>query len=66
ERLYKYLKDRAMVLRTPHLDITHYQIANDLNTSRVVISRLVKKLAQDKKIKNHRHRITVLAFLPSQ
>lgn len=64
ERLYKYLKDKAMVTRNPVLSITHYQIANDLNTSRVVISRLVKKLILDQKIEAHRNQITVLALLP--
>jgi len=59
ERLYKYLKDRAMVLRSKHLDITHYQIANDLNTSRVVVSRLVKKLHLTGRISSSRNRITL-------
>ena len=62
-RLYKYLKDRAMVLQSPTLDITHHQIANDLNTSRVVISRLVKKLVTDQKIETNRNQITVSEFL---
>ncbi|GJM32699.1 MAG: Crp/Fnr family transcriptional regulator [Saprospiraceae bacterium] len=66
ERLYKYLKDRAMVLQSPFLEITHYQIANDLNTSRVVISRLVKKLMIDQKIETNRNKITVLEFLPQK
>ena len=65
ERLYKYLKDRAMVLHSPTLEITHYRIANDLNTSRVVISRLIKKLALDNKIEAHRNQITVLKFMPT-
>ncbi|MEM9822574.1 MAG: Crp/Fnr family transcriptional regulator [Bacteroidota bacterium] len=64
QRLYKYLKDRAMVLQSPTLEITHYHIANDLNTSRVVISRLMKKLMLDHKIATNRNRVTVLAFLP--
>ena len=28
-RLYKYLRDRAMVLKSPTLELTHYQIANE-------------------------------------
>lgn len=64
ERLYKYLKNKAMVTHNPELEITHYQIANDLNTSRVVISRLVKKLIIDQKIETHRNHITVLELLP--
>ena len=57
ERLYKYLKDRSMVLRTKELDITHHQIANDLNTSRVVISRLIKKLQLEGRISSLRNKI---------
>lgn len=64
QRLYKYLKDRAMVLQSPTLEITHYKIANDLNTSRVVISRLMKKLMLDNKIKTNRNQVTVLKFSP--
>lgn len=59
ERLYKYLKDRSMVLRTATLEITHRQIANDLNTSRVVISRLIKKLQLENKITANRNLITL-------
>ena len=64
QRIYKYLKDRAMVLHTPELEITHNSIATDLNTSRVVVSRLIKKLILDKKITTNRNHVTVLEFLP--
>ena len=64
QRLYKYLKDRVMVLQSPSLEITHSRIANDLNTSRVVISRLIKKLILDNKITTNRNQVTVLEFLP--
>lgn len=66
ERLYKYLKDRAMVLQSAILEITHYRIANDLNTSRVVISRLMKKLMLDNKIKTNRNQVEVLEFSPKE
>lgn len=64
QRLYKYLKNRAMVLQSPSLEITHSRIANDLNTSRVVISRLIKKLILDDKITTNRNHVTVLEFSP--
>jgi CRP/FNR family transcriptional regulator len=44
ERLEFYLKNKIKKLGTPVLNITHQQIANDLNSSREVISRLVKKM----------------------
>lgn len=64
QRLYKYLKDKAMVSHSAILEITHYQIANDLNTSRVVISRLMKKLVLDSKIESNRNQVKILEFLP--
>lgn len=66
ERLYKYLREKAMVLGMAELEITHYQIANDMNTSRVVISRLMKKLVQDNKILSHRNHTTIIEFLPKE
>ncbi len=64
ERLYKYLRDKAMVTHSPELEITHYQIANDLNTSRVVVSRLIRKLVLDHKIEANRNQVKILEFLP--
>lgn len=60
ERLYIYLKDKAAVLHNPKLEITHAEIAIDLNTSRVVISRLMKKLSLDNKIKMLRNSVEVV------
>lgn len=61
-RLYKYLKDKAMISGTSDLKITHYQVATELNTSRVVISRLMKKLEQQGKITSDRNCIRVTEF----
>ena len=44
ERLERYLKDRIRLGKTNLLEVTHQQIAIDLNSSRVVISRLLKKM----------------------
>lgn len=46
ERLIFYLKNQSEKLRTKQLHITHSEIANDLNSSREVISRLLKKMEQ--------------------
>jgi len=62
ERLYKYLKDKVMVNGSEELKITHQQIAIDLNSSRVVISRLMKKLEQQNQIKQDRNRIVFKEF----
>ncbi|MEZ4886847.1 MAG: Crp/Fnr family transcriptional regulator [Chitinophagales bacterium] len=59
ERLYKYLTDKAFIAKSSNLIVTHFQIASELNSSRVVISRLLKKLENDGKIKLHRNLIEV-------
>ncbi len=59
-RLLKYLKDRAMVTHDDVIQTTHLEIANDLHTSRVVISRLLKKLGNEGKIRLQRNAIKVL------
>lgn len=62
ERLYKYLRDKAQILRETTLHTTHQDIAYDMNTSRVVISRLLKQLKNEGKIKLHRNRVEILEF----
>lgn len=57
QRLEFYLKKQFENNKTPILSITHQEIANDLNTSREVVSRLLKKMEQDKKIKLLRNSI---------
>jgi len=60
ERLFKYLKDKAMVNHNDVIHVTHQQIAHDLHTSRVVISRLLKALENSGKIELHRNSIKVI------
>ena len=60
ERLLKYLRDKAMVNGNEAIKTTHQDIAFDLHTSRVVVSRLLKKLEKDNKIKLNRNLITVI------
>ena len=62
ERLYKYLIDHVKLSASTTLEITHQEIAEDLHTSRVVISRLLKQLEKEHKIKLGRNKITVLEF----
>ncbi len=62
ERLVKYLHDKVEITKNHNLQITHQEIAYDLHTSRVVISRLLKSLEKLKKIKLHRNNIEVLSF----
>jgi len=57
ERLEFYLKNQARTLETTIIKTTHQEIANDLNTSREVISRLLKKMEQNGMISLHRNQI---------
>ncbi|WP_373019010.1 Crp/Fnr family transcriptional regulator, partial [Muriicola sp.] len=50
ERLLKYLRDKAMVNHDDVIHATHQEIAADLHTSRVVVSRLLKKMEREGKI----------------
>lgn len=60
QRLFRYLQDKAKINQSESIHVTHQQIAYDLNTSRVVVSRLLKKLEMDKKIKLQRNQVVVL------
>lgn len=62
ERLYKYLTDKAKVLGNTEINNTHQEIAYEMHTSRVVISRLLKALELSGKIKLHRNKIEILQF----
>jgi len=61
-RLSKYLRDRVMVNGSTTLSTTHAEIAADLHTSRVVVSRILKQLEHTGTIETHRNRIEVLNF----
>ncbi|MFN4083393.1 MAG: Crp/Fnr family transcriptional regulator [Bacteroidia bacterium] len=60
ERLEYYLIKQKNALGTNTLSITHEQVATDLNSSRVVISRLLKQLEQKGKLKLHRNAIELI------
>jgi len=62
ERLFKYLTDKVKLSASTDLEITHQNIAEDLHTSRVVISRLLKQLEKEERIALGRNKITVLDF----
>jgi CRP/FNR family transcriptional regulator len=61
EKLEFYLQ-RQFESMGDNITITHQEIADDLNSSREVISRLLKKLESQKRISISRHKITRLSF----
>jgi CRP/FNR family transcriptional regulator len=60
ERLEKWFSDKIKILNSKHIYTTHKEIAQDLHSSRVVISRLLKKMEKAGKINLHRNFIEVL------
>ena len=60
KRLYKYLIDKVKLSSSTLISTTHLDIAEDLNTSRVVISRLLKQLENEGKIKLSRNKIEII------
>ncbi len=60
ERLEYYLVKQKASLGSSHIHFTHEQIARDLNSSRVVISRLLKQMENKGKVKLSRNGIDLL------
>lgn len=60
ERLENYLIEKSEISGSNVLNLSHEQIANDMATSRVVISRLLKKLENDKRLLLYRNQIKLL------
>lgn len=60
ERLIEYLKEKARITQAKTINNTHQEIAYDLHSSRVVISRLLKKLEQMGKISMYRNHIEII------
>lgn len=60
ERLLKYLKDKVNITNDHVVKTTHQEIAYELHTSRVVVSRLLKNLEKTGKIKLNRNNIEVI------
>lgn len=60
ERLLKYLKDKARVTGSTTIKSTHQEIAYELHTSRVVVSRLLKKLENMGKVELNRYHLQII------
>jgi len=60
ERLIHYLKEKQRLSGSSVIKVSHYVIADELATSRVVVSRLLKQLENDGKILLYRNEIKLL------
>lgn len=61
KRLWAYLVEKKRVTKVNTLSITHQTIAQEMHSSRVVISRLLKQLEVTQKIRLHRNAIELIA-----
>jgi CRP/FNR family transcriptional regulator len=59
EKLWDYLYERSMYATDKTIHHSHHEIATDLNVSREAVSRMLKKLEEQGKIKLERNRISV-------
>ncbi|WP_457619331.1 Crp/Fnr family transcriptional regulator [Lutibacter sp.] len=59
-RLYNYLIEKKDITKKNPIKISHRQIANELGTAREVISRLLKKLEGENKVKQLSNQIKIL------
>ena len=60
QRLVNYLKEKIRINKSNTIHNTHQEIAYELHSSRVVISRLLKKLEQLGCIELHRNHIKII------
>lgn len=60
QRLVNYLKEKAKIAGKSSVLLSHNQIAEEMGTSRVVISRLLKQLENEKKLILYRNEIKLL------
>jgi CRP/FNR family transcriptional regulator, anaerobic regulatory protein len=60
ERLAEYLRTNSQALNTKELKLSHQDIATELNTSREVISRLLKKMETQGMVSLGRNRIQII------
>lgn len=61
DRLINYLRQKSEAGGSKVITITHREIADDLATSRVVISRLLKALENENKVLLYRNQIKLLS-----
>ncbi len=61
ERIWRLLKKKAALQEKRYVYATHQDLAAELNTSREVVTRLLKKLEGMGRIITHRNRIEIMA-----
>lgn len=59
-RILDYLKSRVSKQKSNNVKISHYELANELGTTRVVVSRILKQFEQENRISLKRGSIQLL------
>lgn len=60
ERLLKYLQEKSNTIGSKEIQMSHQEIAVDLNSSREVISRILKQMERKEEVKLGRNKIQLL------
>jgi CRP/FNR family transcriptional regulator len=60
ERLLNYIRKKCELTKSDTLYVTHEQLANELGTARVVVSRLLKQLENEQVVLLGRNKIKLL------
>jgi len=60
ERLLQFIQKKCEITGSNTLNITHEQLANELGTARVVVSRLLKQMENESLVELGRNKITLL------
>lgn len=60
ERIWRLLRKKAALQEKRYVYSTHQELADELSTSREVVTRLLKKLEGMGRIKTHRNRIEII------
>jgi len=61
-RLYDYLKRKTQLTKQNPIKISHRQIASELGTAREVISRVMKKLENEGRVKQYTNTIKIIEW----
>jgi CRP/FNR family transcriptional regulator len=59
-RVMEYLKRKSRIEENKMINLSHQNLANELGTTRVVISRILKQFERDKKVELFRGAIRLL------
>ena len=60
KRVMEYLHFRTSKQKSREVEISHQELANELGTTRVVISRILKQFEMDKTVELHRGIVKIL------